>query len=213
MRKSTSRHASSFSYLYPQCLFISKRFPLLLQYRHVHNIIPLPVKVHGLPRPPLLDQPQPLVDGNGAFVERVDRQPDAVQAGVAEPLVDEPPQRLAAVALVHVRAAERDADRAGAGLRRERSQHEKADGRPRCALALRHWLACPRALENGWLPRKDGCGGAGGSADGGRQVDERAEETSANKSRTSLPLCSRFRGVGRMSVVRHSIAGSLVMWS
>src|SRR5690242_13488742 len=99
----------------------------MLEDGHHHLVIPPPVVPDGLATPALLDESRLLVSAQASRVERGYVELDAVQAHLAEAVVDDHPHRVRTVAAADMVTAERDADRRASVLGPSPPQPEVAD--------------------------------------------------------------------------------------
>src|SRR5580693_10457947 len=85
--------------------------PLVVEDGHQHLVVPPPVVQHRLALAALLDEPRLLVGADPGGVERSHAELNAVQAHLAEPVVDDDAHRVGTVAATDVLRAEGDPDR------------------------------------------------------------------------------------------------------
>src|SRR5512135_3764608 len=101
--------------------------PLVVEDGHQHLVVPAPVVQHRLAIAALLDEPRLLVGADPGGVERSRAELNAVQAHLAEPVVDDDAHGVRAVAPADVLTAEGDPDRRTPVLGAHARQHNVAD--------------------------------------------------------------------------------------
>src|SRR4029077_14555891 len=101
--------------------------PLVVEDGHQHLVVPAPVVQNRLAIAALLDEPRLLVGADPGGVEWSHAELNAVQAHLAEPVVDDDAHRVGAVATTDVFTAEGDPERRTPVLGARAPQPDVAD--------------------------------------------------------------------------------------